>query len=285
MKYISVQGWQVGFVRMTPAQAKEAKDAMIANQRTPSEAAIRNLVAEMTSGNFGISNDAMVVTAGGVWINGQHRCEAIIRSGIEQTVIVLLIPDDVATKTLRIMDGGVPRRISHIVETLGYGKYANIATAVAKTVLAYDRDLMTVKGCYASSNRTDQSRFVSRDDVITYATTYSAKLQESAAIAAHLHGRYGLIGAHPAAFAHYLISRKHSVKMATEFLEVLYTGRGERYQSVEKLRIALTRDLRATAKTPGAMKQASIIKTFCHWRAGTIPASGFVRPTDKMPRV
>lgn len=285
MKYISIPGWQVGFVRMNPAQAKDVLAAMTENQRTPSEAAIRNLIAEITGGNFGISNDAMVVTAGGVWLNGQHRCAAIMRSGMEQTVIVLTIPDDVATKTLRIIDGGIPRRISHIVETLGYGKYANIVTAIAKTVLAYDRDLMTVKGCYASSNRTDQARFVSRDDIITYVTTFSARLQESAAVAAHLNGRYGLIGAHPAAFVHYLIARKHSVKMATEFLEVLYTGRGDGYQSVEKLRIALTRDLRSAAKTPGAMKQASIIKAFCHWRAKTIPASGFVRPTDKLPRV
>jgi hypothetical protein len=33
------------------------------------------------AGKFGISNDAFVRTAGGVWLNGKHRAEAIKRTG------------------------------------------------------------------------------------------------------------------------------------------------------------------------------------------------------------
>ena len=81
MKRVKPEGWEVCFCEFGPADAEAALAAMTEDQRTSSESSVRNLVAEIEAGKFGISNDAFVRTAGGVWLNGKHRAEAIKRTG------------------------------------------------------------------------------------------------------------------------------------------------------------------------------------------------------------
>jgi hypothetical protein len=73
--------------------------------------------------------------------------------------------------------------------------------------------------------------------------------------------------------------------MADAFLEVLFTGRGEGYQSVDPLRKAVTKNLRSLTKFSGAVKTVSIFKAFNAWRNNAIPKRGTVSSGDALPRI
>jgi len=285
MKKTTMPGWELGIYTITPDDAKSALAAMTEDQRTSSEASIRNLVGEMTAGNFGISNDAWVKTQSGIFLNGKHRAEAIVRAGIEAQIIVLTVPDEDANKILRIMDCGVTRSISNVAQMLCGVRYSGPVAAVAKLALAYDRNLITCRGCYASTNRTDQGKFVSRDEVLDFISANSSMLEKSAEIAKRLNGEFGLMGVTGPAFIHFLISRKHSIKMATAFLEVLFSGSGEHSECIAPLRKATQKNLKSLAKVPSTIVTASIAKAFKLWLNGDITRNGFVSKDEPFPRI
>ncbi len=53
--------------------------------RRLNRAAFRNYMAEMQAARWGMSPDAIVITVDGTLVNGQHRLEAIVQSGLTQT--------------------------------------------------------------------------------------------------------------------------------------------------------------------------------------------------------
>jgi hypothetical protein len=285
MKKINIEGWSVGFVEVNAADAQEALDGMTESQRTSSEASIKNIVAEITTGNFHISNDAIVVTSGGVWLNGKHRLQGVVRTNTTQRFIMLTIPDADAMRILRLMDCGVTRSIAHVAEMMIGVKNSALVASIAKQAMAYDRGLLTCQGQYGSTNRTAQDKFISRDMLIDYIKAYSEKLQQSASYAKSLNAEYGFFGTSGPSFVHYMITKKHSKAMADQFLDVLFTGRGDRFECVEPLRKAIGKDLRSMSKASSAVKTASIFKAFKAWKSGTIPVKGFVSPGEKFPGV
>jgi hypothetical protein len=285
MKKIRKDGWDIGFYECGPNDAKVALTAMTEDQRTSSEASIRNLVREIEETRFGMSNDAWVRTVSGVFLNGKHRAEAIVRSGKTVEIILMTVPDKDASIILRIMDCGVTRSVAHVAQMLAHVKNSSIAASIAKMVLAYDKGLMTCQGCYASTNRTAQDKYVSRDDILDYIKAHVGQLETSSALSKSLSSEYGLLGTTGPAFVHYLVSRRHSAKVADEFLSVLFSGKGERSDSVEPLRKALCKDLRSIRKVSCHVKTASIMKTFKSWCAGTVPPRGFVGVGETLPTI
>jgi len=283
MKRVKIEGWDIGLYEISPKDAEEAMVAMTEDQRTSSEASIRNLVAEIEGGKFGVSNDAMVKTVSGVFLNGKHRAQAIIRTGKTVVVAVMTVPDECATTILRIMDCGVTRTIAHLAQMVIGVRNSLVVAAVAKLAISMERGLLTCLGCYGSTNRTTQEKYVSRDDLLDYMKAHAAQLEASAAVAKSLNAEYGLLGTHGPAFVHYIVSKKYSAKTADAFLAVLFSGKGEKSDSVEPIRKALIKDMRSVRKIPSAVKIASIMKTFAAWNNGTIPTRGFVGVDDKLP--
>jgi len=285
MKKARLEGWSVGLYEIGPKDARDMQSRMMENQRSMSEASVRNLVAEMLADKFGVSNDAIVVTASGIVINGQHRLEMIVRTGKAGVFIVLTVPDNEMTKTLRLMDCGVPRTVGHVAAITTGVTNASTVASVAKFVLAYDRGLVTNQGCYASTNRTVQDKYVSRDEILDYITAHAKALQDSASTAKSLNAEYGLLGTTGPACVHYIITRRYSRKDADAFLNVAFSGKGERSDSVEPLRKALIKDLRSIRKVSSAIKVASLFKAFRSWAQGTMPRKGFVNPGESFPKV
>lgn len=279
------EGWEVGLYSITPDDAQGLIAQMMENQRSISESSVRNLVSEMNEGKFGISNDAIVRTSGGIVINGQHRLEAIRRTGTTQKLIVMTVPDDKMNSTLRIMDCGVARTIAHVAAITSGISNAGIVASVVKHYMALERGLMTVQGCYADSNRTAQELYVSRDAKLDFIASHSEALQISAATAKALNGEYGLFGASGPAFLHFVVQRKRSRKHADEFLAVLYSGVGRGSESVNPLRKAMIKDMKSIRKVSSAVKTASIFKAFKSWESGTIPSRGFVCIGDAFPKI
>lgn len=284
MKRVKMNGWAIDLFEIAPKDAQHALDSMTEKQRTSSESAIRNLVSEINDNRFGISNDAMVKTESDIWLNGKHRCQAIIRTGKAQVVAVMTVPNDAASKILRVMDCGVVRSVANMAEMLCGVGYSRIVAAVAKNAIAHSRGLITCQGCYASTNRTAQDKFISRDAVLDYINSHAAQLQETASTVSRMSATYGLFGACLAAFPHYMIARKYSQKEADAFFLTLFSGKGDRADSVEPLRRAVIKNMASAKKVSSAVKSASVFKAFAAWKNGTIPARGFVALNDSFPK-
>jgi hypothetical protein len=120
---------------------------------------------------------------------------------------------------------------------------------------------------------------------LDYIKAHAAKLEASAAIAISMNKEYGLMGTAGPAFIHYLVSRKISAKQADEFLSVLFTGRGNGWESIEPLRKALTKDLRSIRKMPAALKITSMMKAYVAWVNQETPKQAWTLRGDDLPRI
>ena len=285
MKRLRKDGWEIGFFELTVDDAKKAMELMTEDQRTSSERSIRNLVSEMNGGNFGLSNDAFVRTQSGVFLNGKHRAQAVIRTGRAVEILLLTVPDKDANTVLKIMDCGVTRTVAHVAQMMTRVSNASIVASIAKMTMALERGLLTCKGCYASSNRTDQGKFISRDEHLDYIKAHAAQLEASGSLSKRLNAEYGLLGTTGPGFVHYLVSRKYSTKMADQFLAVLFSGKGEKSDSVEPLRKALIKDMRSVRRVSSMVKIASMMKAFAAWNNGTIPTRPFVGISESLPKI
>ena len=285
MNKIEDQNIRVGIYEIDKEDADLALEYMSENQRALSETSARNLVSEINQGRFGISNDALVVTESGVWINGLHRLTAISRTGKNQSLLVMTIPDSLLYTTMRIMDGGKTRSIADVAKIESGIKNPGAVASIAKFAIAYGRGLVTAQGCYASTNRTSQDKYVSRGEVLDYIKAHAERLQYSACFVKSLNGEHGLHGVAGPGVVHYLISQKYSQKIADEFITVLFSRRGNGFEILEPYSKRITKDLKSITKIPSALKTASIARLFIAWKNNKPVRHVVASPGDAFPRI
>ena len=99
------------------------------NNRVKSKYQIRNYAREMELGRWSLTAEPIMVTESGELINGQHRLEAVVLSGMNVDFTVATVPD---TSTFRVLDMG--RRRTH-ADILGIPRsIANSLNMILKTV-------------------------------------------------------------------------------------------------------------------------------------------------------
>lgn len=105
-------------VRLTPELAKEWKAKNINNFRKLNQSIVARYASEMASGNWQLNGEPIAFYDDDTLANGQHRIEAVIKSGATiETVVVNGIKKDVV-----IYDAGTNRSLSQ------YAKASNIMT-------------------------------------------------------------------------------------------------------------------------------------------------------------
>lgn len=276
---------KVEIVKVNAIKAQTMLDSMFDRQRPISESNVKELMREMTLGKFGLSNDAIVKTDDGVFLNGQHRLTAVTRTGTECEFIVLTVPksDD---GIVYFIDCGKPRTVGDALAIgSGAANSKTIASAI-KIILAYKRGLLTTLGNYASSNRTDQAKFVSRHEVIEFYGRNKKLLQEGYQEARRFYEKTRMVNPSQATALWFLVVEKYnSAKMATSFTESVYTGEGEKSQIVAPFRNALTKNLKSTRKYPAGLILASLFNCFNFWRTDTQLGRPIVSVESKFPKI
>lgn len=120
------------------------------NNRVKSKYQIRNYAREMKLGRWNLTAEPIMVTADGELINGQHRLEAVVLSGMHVDFTVATVPD---TSTFRVLDMG--RKRSH-ADILGIPKsIANSLNVILNTVNEFKppsaHDVSTLERSYIGS--------------------------------------------------------------------------------------------------------------------------------------
>lgn len=117
-------------ILMTPVVAREFLSFNTDNYRDISPGHVQNLTAAMLRSEFHPeipSNDAICFSADNVMTNGQHRCHAVIKSGV--TIPVIVFRGGSVTSS-DVMDTGRKRSAAAILAHHGFTDAGNLASVV-----------------------------------------------------------------------------------------------------------------------------------------------------------
>lgn len=123
--------------------ADSAKQLLALNtksNRSISRSRVLRYAKNMKSGQWKLNGQNIIISKSGEMIDGQHRCLAIIESGVEVLVgITFGVESD--DETFETLDGGRARDAS----TFLTGKYRNQRTAFARAMLCVEKSGFVIK--------------------------------------------------------------------------------------------------------------------------------------------
>ena len=114
-------------VRLNPKLAQAFLDTRSSGQRTIKAHHIRMLDSQLNNGCMMLNGETIVFDFNGCMVNGQHRCQSVVNTGVSFDVIVIRGVDPACVKTF---DGGVKRSGGDYLKGLGYPNAADLSTAV-----------------------------------------------------------------------------------------------------------------------------------------------------------
>jgi hypothetical protein len=114
-------------VRLTPKLAQAFLDTRSSGQRPIKAYHIRMLDNQLNNGCMMLNGETIVFDSNGCMVNGQHRCQAVVNTGVSFDVIVIRGVDPASVKTF---DGGSRRSARDYLKGRGYPNAGDLATAV-----------------------------------------------------------------------------------------------------------------------------------------------------------
>jgi len=127
--------------KITPTMAKLYIQNNYGKQRSLSESHVVHLAQQMKAGQWACNGEPIIFDENDNLIDGQHRLNAIIRSGV---AIDTLVVTGVKQSTFVTINSGKSRSNSDVFSIKGTANYNNIATCV-NGVMNYRRALKVTK--------------------------------------------------------------------------------------------------------------------------------------------
>jgi len=265
----------IEFMLVTPAQAHTWLEKNNKNNRPMSDKQVSKLIDEMNNGRWVFNGATVVFGSDGNVQNGQHRLKAIVRSGVEQVLIVVRGIKPSAADSHDSL--GKARHGGDVLSRHGVTFYNQVA-ATLRMLASYDEGRpMNVQGIPRGN-----------PEVVSLWKKYSPYVEESVAFTKNMRhvAPSGVV-----ATAHYLFSRVDR-DLANEFMRQIETNVG--FTSPEDPGAALLRKLAlAKNKTEGAhVRNYFLLSHFIRaWnafiQAESISVRAFRNPTSNKdyPRV
>jgi hypothetical protein len=111
-------------IKLTPDKARQLVHDQIKN-RVPSKTRVTQYAEEMKRGRWALNGQGIIVTKSGKMIDGQHRCMAVIESGV--TIDALLIRG-VSDAHFDLIDQGKSRSVADVLG--GVANYNKVAAGL-----------------------------------------------------------------------------------------------------------------------------------------------------------
>lgn len=204
--------------KITPEIASEWLAERWPSQRSVRAAAVARLAADMEAGRFKISPDAILRVKGKL-ANGQHRLEAIVKSGKAQTFIVMESNDE---ELYRVTDAGLRRTAGDGLIGIHFGKSM---PSIARWVLAYEtQSLFRSARCGSEAANNACASYRTQSELIAYCEENQIALGDAAKFVNPLYDKTHLL---PLSIggAVCFIGEKYLGKEKTEaFLREVYIG-------------------------------------------------------------
>ncbi len=244
------------------------------NNRSVNKRHIKFLADQMKNNQWLFDAQPIRLTNSGSLLDGQHRLNAIIESGVSQE---FLIVSGISSDAFKVMDTGKNRSSGDVLTINGVSN-ASLCAATCKLVMSLaDGNTMEVKVRTSGSSNTAVLEFYESDaaafdDVVTKAATlYKGfnRVLETSVISA----------------LYYLMS-KRNVEKAELFWNKLCYGIGlEKDSPIRLLRDRLIKDKVSHTKMKRSYKLAIIIKTWNHYRKGNTIKCLRISEGEKFPKI
>ena len=139
----------VPVVLVTPELAQQWLDTRLPNERTLRQGRVEGMARDMKDGNFFFIGDPIRFD-GGHLVDGQHRLQAVVLSGVPQHFIVLNIP----TEAQHVIDTGAKRTVADMLRKKGIFSSAvkgNLATAIANKAQFWELGYVGSRGSFRTT--------------------------------------------------------------------------------------------------------------------------------------
>jgi hypothetical protein len=196
-------------VELTPTLAQILLDNN-PNNRSISDLTVNTYISDIEKGLWRINGEGIIVSNCGRLIDGQHRCTAVIRSGVSIQTLIVFGPDYVSRTSV---DMGRIRTPGDFLEIHGASEHKT-AAAVTSALLQFE------KHGRISNRSSDKS---SKQEMLDYYWATDGIDSSVGFIPSKGSNKFG--GKSTLAICHYLIKQRNPVA-ADEFVKKMITGAG-----------------------------------------------------------
>jgi hypothetical protein len=155
--------------RLIDATAAAELLASMNRNRPLSKARVEAMVSDMRSGRWVFDGAPIRVGANGELLDGQHRCQAIVQTGIAQWTIVV---SGLESDSQLVMDSGRPRSFASQLHLLGVANAADVAAATSI-------HLRIENGAFGASREGNIRGVVSTPALLAHYYTLQAEIGEA----------------------------------------------------------------------------------------------------------
>ena len=249
-------------MNITPDTARYMLGKM-KNNRALRPYKVKQYAREMQLGRWKLNNDALCFDKNGVLINGQHRLNAIIMSGITVQMMVCFGLDPKAYLT---MDQGGMRSVRDLWMAEGNKKAGASHAAVVNRYFSLKEGRLALSN---ASNSILSSGSKSKKDIMDFFMQNEELVREIVTDVRKWHKESNpLTHSDAGGFMLYLIKeKKHAKDEVFSFMKALFTGSGaENCRSVIRANFILRRsDLTQNGRKAAAARQAITIQAWNAW--------------------
>lgn len=173
---------------------------------------------DMRNGKWGDTPSPLIITTGGVLLDGQHRLSAVIEAGVPIVFEVRIVPDDML---FQYIDNGKARKITDFVNT----KNKFVVSSVAMFAYCAQYGEQGISGCYdgnlrsLSVNGKSVKVRADRSGVANYANTHADGLSAIALQAVKMYRAAGCISKKTYSVVLWLLKMFNDVDLTDEFVD------------------------------------------------------------------
>jgi len=131
---------------ITPRRAAELLTLNRKN-RTCKPAVVQRYAKDMTEGRWGFNGAPILISDTGILLDGQHRLQAIVDSGVTLALVMIY---DLPEATRDTVDTGSVRRAADVLKFSGYSDETTLA-AIARIIMSRQQGMTSISG-YRPSN-------------------------------------------------------------------------------------------------------------------------------------
>jgi len=254
-------------VKITPEMAVEYLADRWGEQRTVRTAHVNRLASDMESGRFKISPDAILRVKGKL-ANGQHRLEAVVKTGKPQTFLVMESNDE---ELYKVIDAGLKRTASDGLIGIPFAKSL---PSIARWVMAYEQQSLFMGARYpseAAAGSYCQFGFITQSAMIDYCIDHHGILSEAASFVNPLYSQTKLLPLSIGGAIFVLGSKCKKGDRTTTFLQHVYVEGG--INAAGDLRNRLIANRGSKARILSGYMFGITIKAFKSFCNGTRPGN------------
>lgn len=256
----------VSYELISPEYASELLELNTRN-RTLDERLVKNFTKKQKKKHWMFNGDTIRISEKvkqedgsmkEVLMDGQHRLQSIVESGIPQFALIIRGLDE---KTFSTMDDGRKRNASDILSIKKFTEPTKKA-GIVKTVLLFSNGyLRSTKG------GGDRSATPGNLEILEFTTEHNTKIDESIKIANEVKESFNYLNSKVLSSMFFIFS-KHGKAEAKEFFEEIKLGKKSTSSVVRLFCAELIKDANRDVKLPYNTILAYLIKTWNAFKSG-----------------